>query len=222
MNAYKADSYGFFLPTIWYLDALKSRVETSIKSAVDLATDCKLYSILAIVSQTDRYDNRTLLPINLFLKDTTDRINHTQKPDLTCTACTYTINNMNLSRQRILWRKFETEQHLLIYVLIVMCVLILLNEREVYSILLPVVGRCTFKNGQRPSKKNCCERSWTYMMETCCLFTVLTKFLDCLFSSSLQSWVKRIESISLQSLKQRRMGTSPVKSFELFFELSCF
>ena len=71
-------------------------------------------------------------------------------------------------------------------------------------------------------KKNCWERSWTYMMETCCLFTVLTKFLDCLFSSSLQSWVKRIESISLQSLKQRRMGTSPVKSFELFFALSCF
>ena len=100
---------------------------------------------------------------------------------------------------------------------IVMCVLILLNEREVYSMLLSVVGRCTFQNRQ-----NCWERSWTYMMESCCLFTVLTKFLDWLFSASLQSWVKRIESISLQSLKQRRMGTSPVKSFELFFALSCF
>ena len=79
-----------------------------------------------------------------------------------------------------------------------------------------------FSKPSKPLKKNCWERSWTYMMESCCLFTVLTKFLDWLFSSSLQSWVKRIESISLQSLKQRRMGTSPVKSFELFFRTFMF
>ena len=36
---------------------------------------------------------------------------------------------------------------------IVICVLILLNEREVYSILLSVDHRFTFKNRQNPSEK---------------------------------------------------------------------
>ena len=49
VNACKPDSYGSYLPTVWYLDGLKSRVQTSIKSAfqqmkqeLQQATDYKL------------------------------------------------------------------------------------------------------------------------------------------------------------------------------------
>ena len=86
VSAYKADSYRLFLLTIWHLDALKSRVERSIKSTLEQKKhELGLsYRVQIVFYLSDRRLKRIatiierLLLINPFFNDPTDRINHTE------------------------------------------------------------------------------------------------------------------------------------------------
>ena len=143
---------------------------------------------------------------------------------------------------------------------IVICVLILLNEREVYSILLSVVGRCTFKNRQKKKLLRTFVNlhdgnlfpvkglfTWSGGPRSSgvgffCFHALedtkqkkptpldrgpplhVNRVLLCLLNSL--HWLLVFlfpPELSKTNWKYlRRMGTSRIKSFKLFFELSCF
>ena len=87
-----------------------------------------------------------LLLINPFLNDPTDRINHTETRP--CMYMHHTKQREPQLAENLV--KKTGDGTTLVNLRIVICVLILLNERELYSILLSVVRRLTFKHRQNP------------------------------------------------------------------------